>query len=375
MNTETLEEKFKAQSQPGELYEFTEKGNLICLACGHECVIREGRSGVCNVRFNEDGQLLVPHNYVAGLQSDPIEKKPFFHVAPGTDALSFGMLGCDFQCDYCQNWVTSQSLRDPDATTRMKETTVPDLVDRAERDGVKSIVSTYNEPLITSEWAREVFDEAKRRSDYFCGFVSNGNATERVLDYLEPVTDLYKVDLKSFRDRTYRQLGGELENTLRTIEMLNEKDFWLEIVTLVVPGFNDDEEELRDIAQFIAGISEDIPWHVTAFHPDYEMTNQSNTRAEQLLRIAEMGRAEGLNFVYIGNVPGRVDDFENTYCPECDELLVEREGHRVLMQRITAEGHCSQCERSIPGRWCDDQVRGDDLNPGRRLPFSISVRS
>ena len=219
----------------------------------------------------EGGTLFVPWGYVGGVQCDPIEKKPFLHAYPGALAYSFGMLGCDLHCAYCQNWVTSQALRDPAAVARPMRVTPAQLVLDAIRQGGRIIVSTYNEPLITSEWAREVFKEA-RAAGLVTGFVSNGNGTPQVLEFLRPWVDLYKVDLKSFDDRHYRQLGGRLQPILDTIRQLHQMDFWLEIVTLVIPGFNDSDGELTRLAEFLAGVSRDIPWHVTAFHKDYKMT-------------------------------------------------------------------------------------------------------
>jgi pyruvate formate lyase activating enzyme len=162
---------------------------------------------------------------------------------------------------------------------------------------------------------------------------------------------LYKVDLKGFRDRPYRDLGGTLERVLATIRSLHAKGFWVEIVTLVVPGFNDSPEELRDIARFLVAVSPDIPWHVTAFHPDYKMEDRPSTSVQSLLRAAETGAAEGLNFVYAGNLPGSVRNFESTYCPGCRALLVERIGYRILRNRMDASGRCPECRRAIPGVW------------------------
>jgi pyruvate formate lyase activating enzyme len=280
---------------------------------------------------------------------DPVEKKPFFHALPGARALSFGMLGCDFHCGYCQNWVTSQALRDPAAVAPPQEMTPAELVRLAKRHAARIVTSTYNEPLITSEWAVEVFREAKA-AGLVCSYVSNGNGTPEVLDYIQPYVSLYKVDLKGFRDRPYRDLGGTLERVLWTIRALHERGFWLEVVTLVVPGFNDSDEELRDIAAFLVSISPDIPWHVTAFHRDYKMTKHRDTGISGLLRAAEIGVAAGLHFVYAGNIPGSVGEWENTRCPGCRALLVERVGFHVLRNRIAA-GRCPDCSRVIPGFW------------------------
>ncbi len=337
-------------TREGELGESLEDGRVRCLACGHRCLIPPGREGICKVRYNEGGALQVPFGYVSGLQLDPVEKKPFFHALPGATALSFGMLGCDFHCAYCQNWVTSQALRDPEAGTSVREVDPEEVVRLARDRGARILTSTYNEPLITSEWAVAIFrlahDEGLR-----CSYVSNGNATEEVLEFLRPWVSMYKVDLKGFRDRPYRDLGGTLDSVLWTIRALHEKDFWVEVVTLVVPGFNDSDEELTDIARFLASVSADIPWHVTAFHPDYRMGDRGSTPVQTLLRAAEIGTREGLHFVYAGNLPGLVQDLENTWCPGCRSLLVERVGFRVRQSRVGADGRCPECRHAIPGVW------------------------
>jgi pyruvate formate lyase activating enzyme len=333
-----------------ELTERLGNGDLRCYACGHRCLIREGKRGICKVRFNERGRLLVPANYVAALACDPTEKKPFFHLLPGSDTLTFGMLGCDLHCAYCQNFLTSQALRDDAAGVIPRGISSDALVARARECGARVVGSSYNEPLITAEWAVEVFRKAKPEG-FRTAFISNGNATPQVLDYLRPWTDCYKIDLKTMSDRGYRQLGGVVGNILETISMVHERSFWEEIVTLVVPGFNDSEEELKRAAEFIASVSPDIPWHVTAFHQDYKMTENANTTARQLVRACEIGRAAGLHFIYAGNLPGRVGRWENTYCPTCDELLIERYGFRILKMRLRADGLCPKCAAAIPGVW------------------------
>jgi pyruvate formate lyase activating enzyme len=333
----------------GSLYEKTDGGWVRCFACGHRCKIAPGKDGICRVRFNEGGILKVPFGYVGGLAIDPVEKKPFFHVLPGSHALSFGMLGCDYRCGYCQNWITSQALRDPGAVAPIEYMTAGEIVSLALQRHIPIITSTYNEPLITSEWAVEVFSAA-RPHGIRCSFVSNGNGTEEVLNYLRPYLDFYKVDLKSFRQKNYQQLGGRLDIVLRTIESLHAMGVWVEIVTLVVPGFNDTDEELSDIARFIGSVSPDIPWHVTAFHQDYRMTDHDPTPVRSLLRSAEIGRNAGLHFVYAGNLPGRVGRWENTYCTVCGELLVERSGYTILGNSIK-NASCPKCHSTVPGIW------------------------
>jgi pyruvate formate lyase activating enzyme len=364
----TLSEVLARETSEGTLYEKLPDGRLRCYACGHCCPLPEGAIGVCKVRFNEGGRLMVPWGYVGGVQCDPIEKKPFFHAHPGALAYSFGMLGCDLHCGYCQNWVTSQALRDPNAVAPPLRTSPENLVQDALRLGARAIVSTYNEPLITSEWAVAVFKEAKA-AGLTTGFVSNGNGTPQVLDYLRPWVDLDTVDLTSFDDRHYRQLGGSLEPIPDTIRRLHAMGFWIEIVTLLIPGFNDSRDELARLSAFIASVSPDIPWHVTAFHGDYKMTDPENTTAEMLLSAADMGRANGLRYVYAGNLPGSVGDLEDTRCASCHELLVSRYGYHIREYRLTSDGRCPSCAAAVPGRWSprfDGQITSRPFVPGSR---------
>jgi pyruvate formate lyase activating enzyme len=344
------------RTREGEIFEKLPAERVRCLACGHRCLIPPDRLGICKVRFNEGGTLRVPWGYVGALQIDPVEKKPFFHALPGARALSFGMLGCDLHCPNCQNWVTSQALRDARAVAPPHDVEPRELVRLACEQGARIVTSTYNEPLITSEWAVAVFREAKE-AGLVCSYVSNGNGTPEVLDYLHPWLDLYKVDLKSFRDRSYRDLGGTLERVLWTIRALHERGVWLEVVTLVIHGFNDSDEELSDVARFLASVSPDVPWHVTAFHPDYKMTGPPPTGVRTLLRACEIGAREGLRYVYAGNLPGRVGRWENTWCPGCGALLVERSGYLVSKNRLDA-GACPDCGRGIPGYWSPPALSG-----------------
>src|SRR5581483_759245 len=258
----TLEQMLSQRTAEGSLFETLPEGRVQCHACAHRCRIPEGHKGICKVRYNEGGRLKVPRNYVGALQVDPIEKKPFFHALPGSRAFSFGMLGCDYHCDYCQNWITSQALRDPASEENgayPQDLTAEDLVETALKQGCRTMTSTYNEPLITSEWAVEVFKGARAKG-LLTSYVSNGNATKEVLEFIRPWVDLYKVDLKSFQDKTYRRnIGGTLAPVVETIERLKVMGFWLEVVTLVVPGLNDSEEELTSIARYLASVSRDIP--------------------------------------------------------------------------------------------------------------------
>lgn len=349
-----LKQIMESMTAPGELYEALPDGRLHCYACGHDCKIPEGRAGVCRIRFNDSGTLKVPRGYVGALACDPIEKKPYFHAFPGRNALSFGMLGCDLHCGYCQNWVTSQTLRDPKAVSPARPMEPSELVDLALRYDSPIIVSTYNEPLITSEWAVEVMRAGHERG-LVGGYVSNGNATPRVLEYLRPHVQCYKVDLKSFQDREYRKLGGQLAPVKQSIRDLHAMGFWLEIVTLIVPGLNDDPGELREMAAFLHDISPDIPWHVTSFHADFKMQDTADTQTAQIIEAAEIGAETGLRYVYAGNRPGAVGQWENTRCPTCDHTCIARRGFHILKNDLE-EGHCPKCATPIPGFWATDCV-------------------
>jgi pyruvate formate lyase activating enzyme len=301
-------------TKTGTFFEKVDSSTVRCYACAHRCLIHDGKRGICNVRFNKGGVLYVPWGYVAGLNPDPIEKKPFFHVLPSAIALTFGMLGCDFHCDFCQNWFSSQVLRDTLCDTaqyRIQQLSPEQIVQTARRYGARVIASSYNEPLITSEWAIDIFQLAVQEG-IRCVYVSNGNATPEVLSALKPYLTAIKIDLKTMQDRQYRQLGGVLENILNGIQLAYRLGFWVEIVTLIIPNYNDSDAELKDIAQFIASLSADIPWHVTAFHPDYKRTSSPPTPASTLLRAVKIGEEAGLHYVYAGNLPGRTGGYENT---------------------------------------------------------------
>ena len=350
----SLQAQLDRMTMPGSLVEEVDAGQkkIRCLACGHRCLLKDGRRGICQVRYNDGGVLRVPHNYVGALQIDPVEKKPFFHVTPGQSVLSFGMLGCDFRCSYCQNWEISQTLRDEAAGRNFTPITAEELVALGMARRSRAVASTYNEPLITTEWAVEIFRRAKA-AGMLTLYVSNGNGTPEVIEYLKPWLDGYKIDLKTMQDAHYRrELGGVLQHVLDTIKRVHEAGIWLEVLTLVVPGFNDSSDELWDAARFIREVSPDIPWHVTAFHPDYKMTDRDRTPAETLARAAEIGCEAGLHYVYSGNLPGRTGEWEDTRCPGCGKTLIRRHGFLVTENRLSATGGvCSGCGTAIPGIW------------------------
>lgn len=339
----------------GSLVEKLDDDKVRCNACGHRCVLKPGQRGICRVRFNQEGTLQVPWGYVAGLQTDPIEKKPFAHFLPGSNALTFGMVGCNFHCDFCQNWLSAQALCDHEvhfSARHLQRISPQDIVNYALQTRARAVVSSYNEPLITTEWAVDIFKLA-RQAGLKSGFVSNGYATPQTLAYLRPVLDALKVDLKTMQAEQYRALGGKLEVVLDTIRQAVESGLWVEVVTLVIPGYNDTPEELWEAARFLASVSRDIPWHVTAFHPDYKMTDRSSTPADSLQQAAEIGEEAGLHHVYAGNLPGRVGSLENTYCLNCRHLLIDRRGYTLNGFYLTPAGNCPQCGTHIPGVWED----------------------
>ncbi len=348
-------ERLDVLTRPGDLVETLDDGSLRCLACAHRCLLNPGRRGICGVRFNDAGTLKVPEGYVAGAQVDPIEKKPFNHFLPGCEVLTFGMLGCNFHCRFCQNWFSSQALRDPDAggaVHSIRRISAERLVEYAVENGARAIASSYNEPLISTEWAVEVFKLAKQ-SGLRTVYVSNGYATPEVLDYLAPWLDGYKVDLKSMRDSEYRRMGGTLQPVLDTIRRVKEMGLWLEVVTLVIPGLNDSSEELWETGRYLASISNEIPWHVTAYHPDYK-EDAPSTPAATLQRAAEIGQEAGLRYVYAGNLPGRVGSLEDTICPKCSKPVIERRGYQLNAYHVTATGECTFCGQPIAGVWDEE---------------------
>lgn len=347
-------------TKPGDLVNKLDQQTLRCLACAHRCVIKPGNRGICKIRFNQEGQLMVPSGYVSALQVDPIEKKPFYHFLAGADALTFGMLGCNLKCDYCQNWFTSQALRE-EGTDRLvdylQQISPEELVRYGKESGAEVIASSYNEPLITSEWAREIFELAGL-AGLRQVYISNGFATPDVLDYLNPVLQGFKVDLKTMKADHYRDLGGGLQPVLDSIKYAFDLGLWVEIVTLLVPGFNDSTDELKDMAAFIHAVSPKIPWHVTAFRPDFKMRDKPRTSTHQILNAVEIGYEQGLQYVYGGNLPGSLGKYEHTSCHNCQQMLIRRRGFFIQEYHITSQGTCPACGTSIPGVWTTTPPQG-----------------
>lgn len=340
-------------TSPGTFYEQQEDDSVICFACAHQCHLKPGQRGRCQVRFNDNDILRVPWGYTAGLALDPIEKKPFNHFLPGAMTLSFGMVGCNFTCDFCQNWVSAQALNDHEINFSgyyLKEVSPSEIVSAAVQNHAQVIVSTYNEPWITAEWSESIFSLAHEKG-LKTAFVSNGFANRKGLTRLRPNLDAIKIDLKCGTESNYHQLGGRFADVVDTIDYAQNIGLWVEVVTLVIPGWNDTPEELWHIARTVSGISSTIPWHVTAFHPDYKMRDRSPTSAQLLQTAAEIGQEAGLNYVYAGNLPGRVGSLEDTHCHHCQALVIQRKGFHISKYNLTSDGACPNCGSKIPGEW------------------------
>lgn len=348
---ENFQHHLAKMTKPSSLCSRLDDDFVQCHACAHQCKLQLNQFAICKLRFNQQGDLMAPVGYVSGLQLDPVEKKPFNHFLPGALTLSFGMVGCNFKCDFCQNWLSAQALNDP--SSRFSERyihkiTPQELVQTAKNNRAQIIVSTYNEPLITTEWSIEIFEQAHAQGLH-TAFVSNGFGTRQGIEALAPHLDALKIDLKAFTETTYRELGGHLQPVLETIQIAREMGIWVEIVTLLIPEMNDSQKEIWELTRFLAGVSADIPWHVTAFHPDYKMMDRSHTTATALQTAAEIGQEAGLRYVYAGNLPGRVGSLENTYCPHCQQELITRRGFFIGNVRITEEGNCPTCGEKIAG--------------------------
>ncbi len=339
----------KEQYHEAMLYEPAEDGKVRCRLCGHECLIGPDKLGICRVRKNVGGKLIsLSYDALVSVNVDPIEKKPLFHFLPGTLSLSVAAAGCNFQCAFCQNWQISQA---PRTGKVLAGQAVPpaQLVARAVRRGCASISYTYTEPTIFFELAYDTARLAQEKGIKSC-FVSNGFMTPRAVRTIAPFLDAINVDLKAFRDETYRSvMKGRLEPVLTCLRELVRCGVWVEVTTLVVPEMNDSEAELADIAGFIAGeLGPDVPWHVSRFHGDYEMIAAASTPIATLHRAVQIGREAGLRYVYSGNVPG--DENESTLCPRCGSMLIRRTGFAMAANRLDA-GRCPDCGSRIAGVW------------------------
>jgi pyruvate formate lyase activating enzyme len=337
------------ESHEAMLWESLNGQGVRCLLCGHQCVIATGQYGACRVRRNEANALrTLNYGALVALNVDPIEKKPLFHFLPGTKSLSIAAPGCNFQCEFCQNWQISQAPR-LEGEIRGEAVSPEQIVSAAAAYDCPSISYTYTEPTVFFELAYDTAELAHRKGVRNC-FVSNGFLTPLAVEKIAPHLDAINVDLKAFSDDTYRRImRARLEPVLTCLKALVKAGVWVEVTTLVVPGMNDSREELRSIAGFIAGdLGACVPWHVTRFHADYHMTETKSTPLETLELACELGQAAGLKYVYCGNVAGGAD--ECTYCPSCRAKIIDRAGFNVR-QNTMEEGKCPACGTAIEGVW------------------------
>lgn len=329
------------------LYEKSDGNFVNCYLCSHLCRIGDSKFGICGVRQNSGGSLytLVYGEAIAS-HVDPIEKKPLYHFLPGSTSYSIATMGCNFKCGFCQNWRISQLSKKNGDVSGDQELMPEEVVREALKNGCRSISYTYTEPTIFFEYA---FDTARlaRESGLLNNFVTNGFMTRQALKTIQPYLDAANVDLKSFSDDFYKKnCKGRLKPVLTSIETMRELQIWVEVTTLIIPGENDSEDELKKIAGFLAGVDRDIPWHVSRFHPDYQFTDHSLTSLETLRKAKEIGKAQGLRYVYMGNVQEGFD----TNCYNCQELLIKRSYFQAETNKITG-GKCPRCGAGIAGVW------------------------
>lgn len=317
-----------------------------CFLCSQHCRIEPGSVGKCGVRENREGKLWsLVYGKLIARHIDPIEKKPLFHYLPGTDSYSIATAGCNFRCLFCQNSDISQAPRESGAVFG-REVAIEAIVRQARAQGCASISYTYTEPTIFMEYALDIANAARGRGIANV-FVSNGYMTRESLDIIAPLLGAANVDLKAFTDSFYQeQCGARLKPVLATIESMREKGLWLEITTLLVPGLNDSEGELRELAGFIANLGVEIPWHVSRFYPAYLLTDRGPTPVEKVRRAREIGLEAGLRYVYTGNIPG--DEGESTYCHSCGEILIKRVGYSIRKQNMK-DGACTGCGTKVDG--------------------------
>jgi pyruvate formate lyase activating enzyme len=329
------------------LYQPLEDHKVRCVLCGHRCVIADGNYGVCQVRQNLGGELYtLVYGSAISRSIDPIEKKPLYHFYPGSSSFSIATLGCNFQCQWCQNWQIAQSPR-TSGLSKVADTPPEQIVAQARDSGSRSIAYTYTEPTIFYEYAYDTAVLA-RRAGIANVYVTNGYMTTEMLDHFHPYLDAANVDLKAFRQRTYSQyVGAGLNQVLDSLKHLKQLGVWLEVTSLLIPGINDDPAEIKDMAAFIASeLGPETPWHISRFFPQYKLKNVPPTPHETLQTAYEIGKTAGLKYVYMGNIHGE----SNTNCPSCGELLIPRNGYYIGKVKLK-NGKCPTCDESIPGVW------------------------
>ncbi|MFC1844568.1 AmmeMemoRadiSam system radical SAM enzyme [Thermodesulfobacteriota bacterium] len=330
-----------------------DKKSVECFLCAHNCHIKKGKRGVCQVRENRDGILYsLVYGKIISQNIDPIEKKPLFHLLPGSLSYSIATVGCNFRCKHCQNYDISQYPKLHSGAIIGNDATPEEIVTSAQKYGCRSISYTYIEPTIFFEFAYDCAQLAHENGIKNV-FVSNGYTSPEATRKIAPLLDGNNIDLKAFTDKFYREVcGAKLGPVLDTISLMKELGVWVEVTTLVIPGWNDSDSELQEIARFIKGVDPEMPWHVTRFHPTFKMTDRGATPVSTLQRARQIGMAEGLKYVFVGNIPG--EDGENTICPQCNETVLERMGFTMVSQNL-AGGKCGNCGQTIAGVFEENQ--------------------
>jgi pyruvate formate lyase activating enzyme len=332
-----------------KLYRKLNNDAIQCLACNNYCVIPNGKIGICGVRQNENGKLkLLVDNKAVAVNLDPIEKKPLFHFFPGSIAFSLGTFGCNFGCEFCQNWDISQAPKETTIEFWGEDWPPEKIINYCQRHNISVIAYTYNEPTIWAEYALAIMKLAHKNKIKNV-WVSNGYMSKETLKLIAPYLDVINVDLKSFREEFYQKVvHAHIEPVKENIKKIWEMGIWEEITTLIIPGFNDSENELKEIAQFLVTISPDLPWHISAFYPNYKMLDVPSTPKETILKAYHIGKEAGLKYVYTGNIPD--SNYESTYCPNCGFKLIERWGIEMIENNLLGD-KCPKCGTKIAGRF------------------------
>lgn len=327
-------------------------GKVLCQACAQSCTLEEGEYGICGVRRVEGGELkLLVYGIAAAINVDPVEKKPMFHFLPKSRAFSLGTVGCNFSCTFCQNHDISQYPKENNHQIAGRELPPQKIVELAIENNCDSIAYTYNEPIVFFEYT---YDTAKIAHEKGLKniYVTSGFETKKAIDLLEPYIDGMNIDIKSFSEEFYKEIcGARLKPVLDTVKYANEKGIWVEVTTLLIPGKNDSDEEIRNIARFLAEVDPSIPWHLSAFHPTYKMLDVERTPESTLLRAYKIGQEEGLKYLYIGNIDN--EDYESTYCPSCKKRVIDRSGNigQFVTNELNENGRCPYCEQLLEGVW------------------------
>lgn len=324
-------------------------GSIVCNVCAHGCVLQEGKRGLCGVRLAVEGQVVsLVYGKVVAEHVDPIEKKPIFHVLPGTTSYSIATAGCNFRCLNCQNASISQVSRSQNVQDSGAYRSPDSIVQSAIKSGCSSISYTYVEPTVFFEFAYDCCQKAHELGLKNI-FVSNGYMSPMAVSELSPLLTAINIDLKSFNNSFYKKIcSAKLGPVLDNIAAFKEAGVWVEVTTLVIPGLNDSKEELKEIASFLVDVDPATPWHVTGFYPAYRMSGVEPTGPEVLERAREIGLESGLLHVYTGNRPG--SGGENSYCPSCGEVVIQRHGFQILNNRLTG-GQCPTCKSAVAGVW------------------------